>query len=72
MGLYIWAAIILAVLGFLLWLFLQGKSAGKDSVVVDAQEDVIDGQKDINAARVATADTGTGRADRLRERFTRK
>jgi hypothetical protein len=72
MGLYVWGAIILAVLGFVVWLYRTGKSSGEDSVVVDAQKEVIDGQADIQAARVATADPGNDRADRLRDRFTRK
>ncbi len=72
MGLYIVAGIILVVGGFLFWLYRAGKSAGSDSVVVDAQKEVIDVQKDVNAARVATADTSTGRVERLRDRFTRK
>lgn len=69
---YVWAGIILAVLGFIVWLYRTGKSSGEDSVVVDAQKEVIDGQEKVNAARVATADSSTGRAERLRERFTRK
>lgn len=72
MALYIWAGIILAVGGFLVWWHRAGKSAGSDGVVVDAQKEVIDEQAKVNAARVVTADPNSDRADRLRERFTRK
>ncbi len=69
---YALVALVVAGLGFLVWFGIRERKAGGDSVVVDAQKDVIDGQKDVNAARVATADTSTGRADRLRDRFTRR
>lgn len=72
MALYIWAGIILAVLGFIFWIYREAKSSGKAGVVVDAQKEVIDGQADIHAARVATADPGSDRAQRVRDRFTRK
>lgn len=38
MALYVWAGIILAVGGFLLWLYMAGKSAGSDSIAADVAE----------------------------------
>jgi hypothetical protein len=37
-SLIIWAAIILGIGGFLLWLYLEGKSAGKAGIAADVAE----------------------------------
>jgi hypothetical protein len=56
-----------------LWAFgRRERKAGQDQIKVQAQKEVIDEQQKVQAARVATADPGTGRADRLRDRFTRR
>jgi hypothetical protein len=64
--LIIWAAIILGIGGFLLWWYLQGKSAGTDAIARDVAENTAD-----VAARQADAQANAPRSkdavvDRLR------
>jgi hypothetical protein len=42
MTLYIWAAVILAVGGFLLWLYMAGRSAGRDGISARTAEKTAD------------------------------
>jgi hypothetical protein len=65
--LIIWAAIILGIGGFLLWLYLAGKSAGTDAIARDVAETAAD-----VAARQADAQANAPRSkdavvDRLRD-----
>ena len=69
---YAFAAVVVAGLAFLVWFAIRERKAGGNAVVVDAQKDVIDGQAKVNAARVTTADPNSDRAQRVRDRFTRK
>jgi hypothetical protein len=67
MGLYVVAALVLAVGGFLLWLYLAGKSAGTDAIARDVAENSAD-----VAARQADAQANAPRSkdavvDRLRD-----
>jgi hypothetical protein len=48
--LIIWAAIILGIGGFLLWLYLAGKSAGTDAIARDVAEDTVDTQQRMDKA----------------------
>jgi Flp pilus assembly protein TadB len=69
---YAIATLAVAAIGFLIWWGVRERRAGGNAVVVKAQKDVINEQAKINAARVATADPSSDRAERLRDRFTRK
>lgn len=62
--LIIWAAIILGIGGFLLWLFLEGKSAGKAGIAADVAEETADvlRKQDKAATEAASEDV----VDRLR------
>jgi hypothetical protein len=39
MGLYVWGAVILALVGGIVWLYTAGRSAGKASIAADIAED---------------------------------
>lgn len=68
-------AIAITILAIIAGVWVLGRKlrkAGRNEVIVDTQKEVIDEQQKVQAARVATADTATGRAERLRDRFTRK
>jgi hypothetical protein len=69
---YALIGLVVVGLAFLVWFGSRMRAGAKDGVRADVAEEVIDGQREVNAARVATADSSTGRADRLQERFTRK
>jgi hypothetical protein len=67
-ALYIWAGIILAVLGFVFWIYREAKSAGTDALARDVAENTAD-----VAARQADAQANAPRSkdavvDRLREK----
>jgi hypothetical protein len=63
--LIIWAAIILGIGGFLLWLFLAGKSAGTDAIARDVADKTADtlAKQDKAATQAASEDV----VDRLRK-----
>jgi hypothetical protein len=39
---YLWIAVVLAVLGFIVWLYVAGRSAGKAAIAADIAEDTND------------------------------
>jgi ribulose-5-phosphate 4-epimerase/fuculose-1-phosphate aldolase len=42
MALYVWAAVILALVGGIIWLYVAGRSAGKAAIAADVAEETAD------------------------------
>lgn len=66
------AVLVLAVIGGLVAFGRRERKAGRDDERSDTQKEVIDGMAEVNAARVATADSSGERLKRMRVRFTRE
>lgn len=67
MTLYLVAGIILAVGGFLLWLYLAGRSAGKDGVRADVAVKTVDVQAAQQKAAVNAPEGKSAIIERLRK-----
>jgi predicted kinase len=68
MTLYVWAAVILAVVGFVIWLYVAGRSAGKSAIAADVAEETADV---LRKQAQAQADAPQGKdavVSRLREK----
>jgi hypothetical protein len=67
MGLYVWGAIILGIGGFLLWLYLAGKSAGKAGIAADVASKTADVTQKQAQAQADAPRSKDAIIDRLRE-----
>jgi hypothetical protein len=58
MTIYIWAAIALGIIGFVVWLYTAGRSAGKAGIAADVAEETADtlARQDKAGAEAAAED----------------
>lgn len=66
MGLYVIGAIVLAVIGFVVWLYTRGKSAGETAISAKVAEKTTDILRDQAKAAADAPHNKTAVIDRLR------